>query len=120
MASFPTKFWAPGATPCWVARRRRNGLRKKRALRKPLLPRGTDTPRAVIAYDIGGIVRECGAGPHFRKSAARGDPFQTPQRLQDAGKTRLPWRKPCAQSDILSAAARSRALRAGSRTYWSR
>src|ERR1700736_2132600 len=88
MASFPTKFSAPGATPCSTARRSRSGLRKNPALRKPLLPHGTDPLRTVIAYDIGGIVRECGACPHFRKSAARGDPFQTPQRLQDAGKTR--------------------------------
>ena len=60
--------------------------------------------------------------PHFRKSAAHRDPFQTPQRLQDAAKTctRRSWRNACAQSDILSAAVRSRALPGASRTSSSR
>ena len=94
-----------------------SGRRRNPAPREGRQPRrGTDQPGAVIAYDIGRMSGNAARGPHFRKCAARGNPFQTPQRLQDAAKT-------CArevlggthalQSDILSAAARSRAHRGG-------
>ena len=89
---------------------------KKSAPRRPQRRHGIDSDLTAIAFDVG---RSCPKRRHdaciFANRAARRNPFQTPQRLQDAAKigTRtVSWRNACAQSDISSAAARSRAHRA--------
>src|SRR5882724_2556299 len=86
MATFPTRSSAPVVRPCLVVRRRRNRGRKNPAPKKPLPRRGTDRVFATVAFDVGRKLPKTWPSPHFRKCSARGNPFQTPQRLQDAAK----------------------------------
>ena len=91
---------------------------KKSAAKKAATPARPCREARGSPCDVGRRRPERRPSRHFRKSAAHRDPFQTLQRLQDAAKicTRWSWRNACAQSDILSAAARSRVPPGGSRT----
>src|SRR5712672_3270558 len=86
MATFPTRSSAPVVRPCLVVRRRRNRGRRNPAPKKPLPRRGTDRVFATVAFDVGRKLPKTWPSRHFRKCSARGNPFQTPQRLQDAAK----------------------------------
>ena len=94
----------------------------RRSLRRKAAQRGTDAA-AAIACDIGRMSLKRGAMPAFSQFRRAQKPFPNaakPARCRKTGPCKSFWRNPCAQSDILSAAARSRAHRAGRRTYSSR
>src|SRR5882762_7223290 len=86
MATFPTRSSAPVVRPCLVVRPRRNRARGNPAPKKPLPRRGPDRVFATVAFDVGRKLPKTWPSPHFRKCCARGNPFQTLQRLQDAAK----------------------------------
>src|SRR5258707_15878257 len=86
MRIFAPKPSAPFARPFLVLRRRRNRGRKNPAPKKPLPRRGTDRGFATVAFDVGRKLPKTWPSQHFRKCCARGNPFQTPQRLQDTAK----------------------------------
>ena len=78
----------PAARPCSIARRRRSRALKKSVARKSRRAGAALSRRSRPSHStlVGGA-RKRRPSPHFRKSAARGSPFQTPQRLQDAAKS---------------------------------